>query len=144
MQQIGITRIGETEEELAENLQKVGLSRISALALVGIRKSDKTLSVDIEKLTGLRQPEVSIGLRELKKRGWIFEKETKVKIGKGRPNKVYALSCSFGKIIDDLKADKIVQEKAVSGQITRLKQLVAQSEKKESKNWQTEKPRKKN
>lgn len=139
MQQVGITRIGELEEELADNLQKIGMSRISALALVGIRKSDKTLSKDIEKQTGLRQPEVSVGIRELKEHGWITEKETKVKIGKGRPNKVYALACDFGKIIDDLTNKEMKREMEVRGQITRLKQLATKSEKKESKIWQQKK-----
>ncbi len=55
---------------------------------------DTATSIDLERGTGLRQPEVSIAIRELKPLDWIDENEEK-KPGKGRPNKVYSLKVRF-------------------------------------------------
>ena len=55
---------------------------------------DTATSIDLERGTGLRQPEVSIAMRQLKPLDWIDENEEK-KPGKGRPNKVYSLKCDI-------------------------------------------------
>ncbi len=119
MKSIGITRISEKEEEIADSLQKLGMSRVSSLSLAGIRSLKIAKTRDIERITGLRQPEVSIGVRELRERGWVSETEEK-KIGKGRPVKVYTLHVGFEIILTDLERE--VQDKArkVSGLITKL------------------------
>jgi predicted transcriptional regulator len=71
----------------------------------------------------LRQPEVSIAMRQLDPFDWINESEEK-KTGKGRPNKVYSLKVRFKDIIAHIEKQ---QKKAFddgTASIKRLKELV--------------------
>ncbi|MCZ7392103.1 MAG: transcriptional regulator protein [Candidatus Methanoperedens sp.] len=61
-----------------------------ARALAYLNNGDEATSVELETGTGLRQPEVSIVMRQLKERDWINEREEK-KQGNGRPYKIYSL-----------------------------------------------------
>lgn len=123
MKSIGITRISDKESEIAENLQELGMSRISALALAGIRSLGTAKTRDLEKITGLRQPEVSIGVRELTEHGWVSETEEK-KLGKGRPNKVYRLNVGFDIIITALEQEKKDEAKKVAAKFNTLRSLL--------------------
>jgi predicted transcriptional regulator len=49
---------------------------------------DECYSVDIENGANLRQPEVSIAMRELRRRRWVQEDIQKKK-GKDRPHHIY-------------------------------------------------------
>ncbi len=81
---------------------------------------NEATSMELERGTGLRQPEISIAMRELNERGWISEREEK-KPGKGRPYKVYSLKVGFNKIIAELeKQQRKVADEARS-RIERLK-----------------------
>jgi predicted transcriptional regulator len=70
----------------------------------------------------LRQPEVSIAMRELEELGWIGEREEK-KPGKGRPYKIYKLDTSIESIIEHLEAQKKKESHAMMASIKRLKEL---------------------
>jgi predicted transcriptional regulator len=54
---------------------------------------------------GLKQPEVSIGMRTLHKNNWVAERDVKTD-GKGRPMKVYKLSVPLDNIIDHYEDEK--------------------------------------
>jgi predicted transcriptional regulator len=69
--------------------------------LVYLANVNESVSRNIELGAGLRQPEVSIAMREMRERGWIEEWEQK-KEGKGRPLKCYRLSTKLCDIIDSL------------------------------------------
>jgi predicted transcriptional regulator len=84
---------------------------------------DTATSIDLERATGLRQPEVSIAMRQLNPFDWIDESDEK-KPGKGRPNKVYSLKVRFNDIIAHIEEQ---QKKAFddgTASIKRLKELV--------------------
>ncbi|MGZ4846944.1 MAG: ArsR family transcriptional regulator, partial [Halobacteriota archaeon] len=74
----------QDEEVMANLLGNIGLKRNLAKALVYLANVNESVSRNIELGAGLRQPEVSIAMRELRERGWIEEWEQK-KEGKGRP-----------------------------------------------------------
>jgi len=83
---------------------------------------NETASIGLEMGTGLRDPEVSIAMRQLKEYNWINERDKK-KPGKGRLYKIYSLKVSFNDIITHLENQ---QRKAVDGahsKIERLKEL---------------------
>ena len=67
----------------------------------------------------MRQPEVSIAMRQLNPFDWIEENEEK-KPGKGRPNKVYSLKVRFKDIIVHLEKE---QKKAIDDGMTSIKRL---------------------
>jgi predicted transcriptional regulator len=76
-------------------------------------------SIDLERGTGLRQPEVSIAMRQLDPFDWIDESEEK-KPGKGRPNKVYSLKVRFKDIIAHLEKE---QKKTIDDGLASIKLL---------------------
>ena len=98
MKKLDINQLDDGDEELAEILISSGLSRPVARTLAYLKKVDTATSVDLERGTGLRQPEVSIAMRQLNPFDWIDESEEK-KPGKGRPNKVYSLKVRFKDIM---------------------------------------------
>ncbi len=57
---------------------------MAAMALAYLQDTNSATSTDLERAAGLRQPEVSLAMKQLMERGWITEREEK-KAGKGRP-----------------------------------------------------------
>ncbi len=122
MKSLTIRQLDEKDEEIADAFISLGMSRNVARILSYLQSSKEVKSVELEREAGLRQPEVSLAVRELKERGWISEREEK-KPGKGRPYKVYSLKVGFNKIIAELEKQ---QKKAVDEMqktIKRLKEL---------------------
>jgi len=122
MKKLDYNQLDDNDEELAEILISSGLSRPVARTLAYLQKVDTATSIDLERGTGLRQPEVSIAMKQLDPFDWIDESEEK-KPGKGRPNKVYSLKVRFKDIIAHLEKQqkKTIDEARVN--IERLKEL---------------------
>jgi predicted transcriptional regulator len=95
-------------------LVNTGMSKNVAKTLIFLSKRKETTSVDIEINTGLRQPEVSIAMQELRRRKWITKRDIK-KEGKGRPVHSYHLAVPFSEIIN-------VIEKAERQRIEKIKE----------------------
>jgi predicted transcriptional regulator len=119
MKSLTIRQLDEKDEEIADALISLGMSRNVARILSYLQSSKEVKSVDLEREAGLRQPEVSLAVRELKERDWISEREEK-KPGKGRPYKVYSLKIGFNKIIAELEKQ---QKKAVDEMQKTIKRL---------------------
>ncbi len=120
MKTIEMKQLGEKDEEIAGALISLGMSRNVARILSYLKSSKEVKSVELEREAGLRQPEVSLALRELKGHGWISEQEEKKKPGKGRPNKVYSLKVSFNEIIAQPETQ---QRKTVNEAQAKMKRL---------------------
>jgi predicted transcriptional regulator len=122
MKKLNINQLDKKEEEIADALISLGLGRIVARTLAYLNNGDEATSVTLEKGTGLRQPEISIVMRQLKEHDWINERDEN-KIGKGRPYKIYSLKVGFKDIIAQIETE---QKKAVNkaqATIERLKGL---------------------
>ena len=119
MKSLTIRQLDEKDEEIADALISLGMSRNVARILSYLQSSKEVKSVDLEREAGLRQPEVSLAVRELKGRDWISEREEK-KPGKGRPYKVYSLKVGFDEIVDELERQ---QRKAVDEMRSRIEKL---------------------
>ncbi len=115
-------QLDDKDVEFAETLTNLGLSRNVAKALAYLRGTEEVTSRDLEIGSNLRQPEVSIAMRELKKLGWVLEREEK-KPGKGRPYKVYKLKTKTGTIIGFLEDQKKRESQKILEDIKRLKEL---------------------
>jgi len=123
MKKLDINQLGDSDEEIAEILMSTGMNRPVSRTLAYLIKVDTATSVDLERATGLRQPEVSLAMRALKPLDWIDESEEK-KPGKGRPNKVYSLKVGFKDIIAHIdKQQKKINDDAKAS-IEQLKKLV--------------------
>ncbi|WP_440953124.1 transcriptional regulator [Methanococcoides sp. FTZ1] len=86
--------------EVASLLQSIDVPRIEALSLACLFTASELSSQEIEKATGLRQPEVSVAMRSLYERGWIDERDDKRTKCRGRPAKYYSLKVDFEEIIN--------------------------------------------
>ncbi len=95
-----------TEEgnKLAKILVVSGIPRSVAFTLVYTRGKEEVTSIEIEREAGLRQPEVSIAMQWLRRRGWINKRNMK-KEGKGRPVHGYRLSKDFDEILEEIIQD---------------------------------------
>ncbi len=116
-----IRQLDEKDEEIADALISLGMGRNIARTLSYLQKRNEVTSIELERGTGLRQPEVSITMIDLKERDWINEREEK-KPGKGRPYKVYSLKVGFNDIIDELEKKQRKEADKARLRIERLRQ----------------------
>lgn len=99
------------------------MPRNLAKTLMYISQVDECKSTDIELGADLRQPEVSIAMQELRKRGWVTKKDLKKK-GKGRPTHVYAPTMDLNNIIDTLEQEKLSEINDIKNNINELRDTV--------------------
>ncbi len=109
-------------DEFASILMKVGLKRNIARVLTYLAGVDEATSREIEMGSDLRQPEVSIAMREIRKLDWISERDEK-NPGKGRPYRIYKLNKSLPEIISYLEGEKAKESEMILKQIEKLKTL---------------------
>ncbi len=109
-------------KEIANILISLGMSRAVARTVAYLQNVDEAASIELEKSTRLKQPEISIATRELIERDWINLRKEK-KPGKGRPLSIFSLKIGFNEIVDQLEKDqkKAVDEKR--SKVERLKKL---------------------
>ena len=119
MRNVIIKQLDEKDEEIADALIAIGMSRNIARTLSYLQNVNEATSVELERVVRLHQPEVSIAMKQLKERDWINEREKK-KTGKGRPYKIYSLKVSFNDIIAQLEKQ---QMKAVDDAQTKIEKL---------------------
>jgi len=122
MKTLNINQLDEKDEEIADALKSLGMSRNAALTLAYMQNTNSATSLDLERSTRLRQPEVSIAIKQLKERDWLNEREEK-KPGKGRPIKIYSLKVGFNNIITHLENQQRKAVDKVQAKIERLKEL---------------------
>ncbi len=112
----------DTDLELIDILRNLNLSRNVASTIAFLSNVDEATSKDLEFGSQLRQPEVSIAVKELKNFGWLDEREIK-KEGKGRPMKVYKLAVSMGTIVEYLEKQTKEDTQRIMENIDKLKKL---------------------
>jgi predicted transcriptional regulator len=122
MKTLKINQFDEKDEEIADALISLGMSRNVARMLAYMRNTNSATSIELERTTRLRQPEVSIATKQLKERDWINESDKK-KPGKGRPFKIYSLKVGFKDIIAQLENQQRKTVKDALEKIDKLKEL---------------------
>jgi len=115
------------DEECTELLSGIGLKRNMARVLVYLAQSTEATSREIERGTDLRQPEVSIVMRDLKERGWVESRESKTE-SKGRPVKIYTLSLDLNGILTQLENEKQREMQDHIRKIGRLRTILSTDE----------------
>jgi predicted transcriptional regulator len=91
--------------EFMQILRSLGVSRGVATLITYLANVEEATSRDIEMGAGLRQPEVSIGMRKLYENKWTSERYDEGH-GKGQPRKIYKLSMPLEKIIEYYESRK--------------------------------------
>ncbi len=118
------SRSRHREVSTVDLLVDTGIPRNVAKALVFLAGREETTSVEIEKATGLRQPEVSIAMQDLRRRKWVEKRDIK-KEGKGRPVHAYRLAVPFSSVVDAIARAERRKIERVQGIVRRLKRRAA-------------------
>ncbi len=122
MKTLKMKQLDEKDEEIADALISLGLGRNVAMTLAYMQNTNSATALELERSARLRQPEVSIAMKQLKEYDWINEKEEK-KPGKGRPYKIYSLKIGFSDIIAQLEEQRREAVDETFEKIERLKEL---------------------
>jgi len=122
MRNVIVKQLDEKDEEIADALIAIGMSRNIARTLSYLQNVNEATSVELERVVRLHQPEVSIAMKQLKERDWINEREKK-KTGKGRPYKIYSLKVSFNDIISQLEKQQMKAVDDAQTKIDKLKEM---------------------
>lgn len=77
-------------EDLHEALLRLGAKRVESLLVATLVGHGAAGTQDLVERTGLRQPEVSVGMRTLRERGWVTAEPIR-RPGRGRPMHRYTL-----------------------------------------------------
>jgi predicted transcriptional regulator len=111
--------------EFVHILHSLGVQRNVAKVITYLAIAGEATSRDIERGSGLRQPEVSIAMRTLRGENWVREWEIKSTEGKGRPSKVYALNTPVDEIIRSIEDEKRKKSAEAMESIQKLKDLAS-------------------
>jgi len=114
--------IAAERDEFASILMKIGLKRNVAKVLTYLAGVPEATSREIEIGSDLRQPEVSIAMREIRRLEWVRERDER-NPGKGRPYRIYKLNRSLPDIVQYLESENAKEAERVMKQIERLKSL---------------------
>ena len=95
----------EKESAIISLLTAIGISRRLSLVLVFLAGAKEISSRDIERGTDLRQPEVSLVMKDLVQRGWVLFR-TDTALCKGRPVRFYRLAIPFEKVLLAIEEEK--------------------------------------
>ena len=114
--------IAAERDEFASILMKIGLKRNVAKVLTYLAGVPEATSREIEIGSDLRQPEVSIAMREIRRLEWVRERDER-NPGKGRPDRIYKLNRSLPDIVQYLESENAKEAERVMKQIEKLKSL---------------------
>ncbi len=118
-----VEELTEKDEKIINLLTEAGLNKNIARVIVYLSKTEEAISRDIERSANLRQPEVSLAMKELKELGWVKERELKKK-GKGRPLKSYKLTIDLKDIAKQLIEKKREEISKIEKDLEELEKLV--------------------
>ena len=116
-------KLTKKQQELVERLMKTGIPRQVAVTLVFVAGKDETRSIDIQKATGLKQPEVSIAMQNLEERRWVTKRNIKQE-KKGRPFYGYRLNKDINEIVAEIEKKEHQKIKDIEDNLTKIKKLI--------------------
>jgi len=102
---------------------ELGMPKNLAKTLMYISQTQECRSAEIEHGASLRQPEVSVAMQQLQRRGWITRRDLKKK-GKGRPVHIYKLTSSINEIVHNFEKEKSKEIDTIKNDLTQLKTLI--------------------
>ena len=115
--------LDEKDNKAVQIFTELGMPKNLAKTLVYICQVDECRSADVEQVADLRQPEVSVAMQELRRRGWIKKRYLKSK-GKGRPVHIYKTSTDITKILKSVEQEKLKEYENVKKDLSELKNII--------------------
>ena len=124
MREGAIRTLDDDELEFVYLLRSLGVQRNVAKVITYLAAAGESTSREIERGCDMRQPEISIAMRELRRKNWISEQEVKGE-GKGRPSKVYVLTTPADEIIKSIEDERRKESDEAMESIQKLRDLAA-------------------
>jgi predicted transcriptional regulator len=122
----GVAKVlDDDDHEFVDLLHSLGVQRNVAKVITYLAVNGEATSRDLERGSGLRQPEVSIAMRTLRGENWVHERDVKSSEGKGRPHKVYTLITPVDEIINLIEEERRKESAKAMESIQRLKDLAS-------------------
>jgi len=118
-----VLKFDDRDREVVEILRSLGVPRKVSNTIAFLANVQEATSRDIERGSELRQPEVSIALRTLRKNNWIDERVC-TNAGTGRPMKVYKLSTPIEEILRHYEEEKLREASRAMERIEKLRNLL--------------------
>jgi len=115
--------LDEKDERAVELFADLGMPKNLAKTLMFISQVDECRSAEVEQGADLRQPEVSVAMQELRRRGWAKKRDLK-KEGKGRPVHIYKLTKRLPEILNSFEKEKMKQVENIRKDLTNLQGMV--------------------
>lgn len=113
-------RLSKNGEKAVELLINAGMSKNIAKTLIFLARNEEATSMEIERGTNLRQPEVSLTMQSLRRKKWIEKRGIK-KEGKGRPIYCYKLIRPMKEIFKSIEDDALKKSKEIQRNLAELK-----------------------
>ena len=115
--------LDEKDDKAVQLFAELGMPKNLAKTLMFISQVDECRSADVEQGADLRQPEVSVAMQEMRRRGWVKKKDLKKK-GKGRPVHIYKLTRPLPQILTTFKDEKMKQVETIKSDLSELHSLI--------------------
>ncbi len=116
-------KLTDQDFEIIDLLQSLNVPRTQAITIACLMSCRELTSQTIERAAGLRQPEVSVAMRTLRRRGWIEERDEKKTNNKGRPLKYYMLTLPMRSIIETFESEYFEKKEEMIATINQLKEI---------------------
>jgi len=116
--------LDKDDEKVVNLFFELGMPKNQSKTLMYISQFDECKSADVERGADLRQPEVSVAINELRKKGWIKRRIKKKENERGRPIHLYSSAKTMSEIIKSFEQEKLTEIETVKSDISELKNLL--------------------
>jgi len=123
MKQKNVYTLDKEDDKVIQLFVKLGMPKNLVKTLICVSQFDECKGADVERGTNLRQPEVSIAMQELQRRGWVKKRDMKKK-GKGRPVHIYTITADLTEIMTTFGQEKLKEVESVKKDISELKSII--------------------
>jgi len=117
--------LDEKDDKAVQLFSELGMPKNLAKTLMYISQVPECRSADVEQGADLRQPEVSVAMQEMRRRGWAKKRDLKKK-GKGRPVHIYKLTKPLPQILKNFETEKMKQVETIKSDLSDLRGLIKQ------------------
>jgi len=115
--------LDEKDDKAVHLFAELGMPKNLAKTLMYISQVEECRSADVEQGADLRQPEVSVAMQEMRRRGWVKKRDLKKK-GKGRPVHIYKLTKPLNDILTTFQDEKMKQVETIKSDLSQLHSLI--------------------
>ena len=123
MKQKNVYKLDNDEGKAIQLFVNLGMPKNLAKTLLYVSQFDECKCADVEQGTDMRQPEVSVAMQELRRRGWVKKQDLKKK-GRGRPVHIYKTTTDLSEILNVFEREKLKEVENVKNDISVLKNII--------------------